>query len=220
MLSLQHATKSYRDGHQEIPVLRQLSFSMQPGETVALMGESGAGKSTLLHICAGFESLDSGRVLVRQQDLQTLNDVRLSRFRRRYLGVVFQQYNLIPTLTVGDNISFIRRLNRLSGDPEYLATIINTLQLTPLLHQYPETLSGGEQQRVAIARALSHRPALLLADEPTGNLDETNSQRVMQLLIQLVRQHRMTLLLVTHSPQVASYLSRTVHLQHGQIEDG
>ncbi|MEH6577327.1 MAG: ABC transporter ATP-binding protein [Amphritea sp.] len=220
MLKLHQVSKSYRDGHDEIKVLHQLNFEVKQGATVALMGESGAGKSTLLHICAGFDRVDSGQVIVDQQDLKTLNDAKLSAFRRKSLGVIFQQYNLIPTLSVHDNICFIRRLNGLADNDNYLGAIIKTLQLESLLNLYPEKLSGGEQQRVAIARALSHKPALLLADEPTGNLDEANSHRVMQLLQKLVQDQQMTLLLVTHSSLVAEYLSRTVYLHDGKIEHG
>ena len=219
MLSLRRVCKSYHDGRDSIAVLNDVSLDLLPGETLALMGESGAGKSTLLHLCAGLDQADSGKIVVGGDDLGALDDRALARFRRRHLGVVFQQYNLIPTLSVSDNITFVRRLNGQSGDDDYLALIIDSLKLGPLLRAYPESLSGGEQQRVAIARALAHRPGLVLADEPTGNLDERASDVVMALLRQLVDTFHMTLLLVTHSSSVAGHLSRTVRLSGGTLAD-
>lgn len=220
MLSLRNVSKHYRDGNQRISVLRDINLSVLPGETIALMGESGSGKSTLLHLSAGFVAADSGKILVGKDDLSELSDTALSRFRRHHLGVVFQQYNLLPSINVIDNIRFVRRINGMADDPDFLEPVLGLLKLYPLLNKWPEQLSGGEQQRVAIARAIAHRPGLLLADEPTGNLDEGNSHKVMALLQQLVKEHQMTLLLATHSAVVASYLSRTVRLHKGRLEHG
>lgn len=199
-------------------VLQGLSFDLDRGETVALTGESGSGKSTLLHMLAALDQPDSGRILFAGRDIARLGDAEASLLRRSRVALVFQSFNLVPALTVGDNIDLHARLGgRL--DPEWRAALIARLGLSSLLRRYPEEISGGQQQRVAIARALALRPELLLADEPTGNLDETAAAEVLRLMQDLVREAGTALFLVTHSPQIAATCQRHLHLSAGRIED-
>lgn len=199
-------------------VLQGLSFDLDRGETVALTGESGSGKSTLLHMLAALDQPDSGRILFAGRDIARLGDAEASLLRRSRVALVFQSFNLVPALTVGDNIDLHARLGgRL--DPEWRAALVSRLGLSSLLRRYPEEISGGQQQRVAIARALALRPELLLADEPTGNLDETAAAEVLRLMQDLVREAGTALFLVTHSPQIAATCQRHLHLSAGRIED-
>lgn len=199
-------------------VLQGLSFDLDRGETVALTGESGSGKSTLLHMLAALDQPDSGRILFAGRDIARLGDAEASLLRRTRVALVFQSFNLVPALTVGDNIDLHARLER-RLDPEWRAALIARLGLSSLLGRYPEEISGGQQQRVAIARALALRPELLLADEPTGNLDETAAAEVLRLMQDLVREAGTALFLVTHSPQIAATCQRHLHLSAGRIED-
>lgn len=199
-------------------VLQGLSFDLDRGETVALTGESGSGKSTLLHMLAALDQPDSGRIIFAGRDIARLGDAEASLLRRTRVALVFQSFNLVPALTVGDNIDLHARLGgRL--DPEWRAALVSRLGLSSLLRRYPEEISGGQQQRVAIARALALRPELLLADEPTGNLDETAAAEVLRLMQDLVREAGTALFLVTHSPQIAATCQRHLHLSAGRIED-
>lgn len=192
---------------------------MEQGESLALMGESGSGKSTLLHLVAGLDQVDSGSIEVAGQRLDRMGEAQLANWRRTRIGLVFQQFNLIGSLQVEDNLAFQARLaGRL--DTRWQAQLVERLGLGPLLKRYPEQLSGGQQQRVAIGRALASRPALLLADEPTGNLDEATSDDVLQLLLDLLADSPTSLLMVTHSPRVAGRLSRQAVLHHGRLAAG
>ena len=172
MIEVSNIRKQYRDAGKCIRVFDQLSFTLGRGQSAALMGQSGAGKSTLLHLLGGFDRVDAGSILINDNNIADYNDSALSRFRRKHLGMVFQQFNLIESLTALDNISFVRRLNGLTPLDAYTRQLITILDLGDRLGHLPSQLSGGEQQRVAIARALASRPSVLLADEPTGNLDE------------------------------------------------
>jgi putative ABC transport system ATP-binding protein len=180
------------------------------------MGESGSGKSTLLHLVAGLERPDSGRILVDGVPLEARSDAELSRWRREGIGLVFQQYNLISSLNVAANLAFQARLAA-RHDPAWVSYLAERLGLTALLQRYPEQLSGGQQQRVAIGRALAARPLLVLADEPTGSLDESSSDVVLELLLQLVGEAGSSLLLVTHSARLAGRLERSLYLHLGQV---
>jgi putative ABC transport system ATP-binding protein len=217
MLSLKSITKSFHDGESELQVLRGIDLQLETGESIALLGASGNGKSTLLQIAAGLESPDSGEVLILGHPLASLRERDLAMLRRRHLGFVFQQFNLLPGLNVNDNLLFQRRLNRLPPDDPWIDEISTVLGLGPLLHRPVEVLSSGQQQRVAIARALAHRPRVLFADEPTGNLHDTLSRQVMALMVKLVAESACSLLLVTHNREMAAFADRQLLLEEGHL---
>lgn len=216
MLTVENLTKSYRSEDGVHTVLRDLSLTLNAGESLALTGESGSGKSTLLTLVAGLDLPDSGAILFEGKDLTQMDDALRADLRRGGIGVVFQQFNLIPSLDVAANIAFHARLSD-RPDPAWCATLADRLGLAGHLNRYPEQLSGGQQQRVAIARTLAARPKLVLADEPTGNLDEDSSDIVLDLLIEGVRDTGAALLMVTHSVRQADKLDRRLHLSHGQV---
>ncbi|MEO0389370.1 MAG: ABC transporter ATP-binding protein [Pseudomonadota bacterium] len=208
--------KQYPGADGPVHVLRGVDLTLAPGETLALTGESGSGKSTLLHIAGGLEAADGGEVRVAGQDLSTLNDTGRAALRRSEVAVVFQQFNLIPSLRVAENIAFQARLAG-RNDPQRITELAQALGLYAQLSKYPEALSGGQQQRVAIARALAAQPQVLLADEPTGNLDEATAADVLEQLLDLVQKTGAGLLLVTHSPSIAARMDRRVHLRAGRL---
>ena len=216
VLVFRDAHKSFASADGSVPVLRGVSLTLNGGETLALTGESGSGKSTLLHIAGGLDTADSGTVELAGQDLAAMSDAQRAAVRCHDVSVIFQQFNLIPSLSVADNISFQARL---AGrvDETFLARLTDRLGLTEQLRKYPEALSGGQQQRVAIARALAARPRVLLADEPTGNLDETTAAEVLDALLALVADTGAALMLVTHSPAIAARMDRHLHLRHGRL---
>lgn len=215
-LRLHGVYKTFGDGAGKVPVLRGIDLQLGAGETLALTGESGSGKSTVLHIAGGLETADSGSVHVAGHDLTPLSDTARADIRRTDIAVIFQQFNLIPSLTVADNIGFQARLAG-REDAAFIADLTTRLGLHDQTHKYPEALSGGQQQRVAIARAVAARPRLLLADEPTGNLDEDTAAEVMGALLALVRGTGAALMIVTHSPAIAARMDRHVHLSKGQL---
>lgn len=217
MIQCKGLTKTYQDIDRELCVFDNLSFTIESGQTVALMGQSGCGKSTLLHLLGGFDQACSGEIRIGDKCLNTMNDSQLSQFRRLHLGMIFQQYNLIPCLSAKDNITFVRRLNGAQSSDDYIEQLIDVLGLRERLNHLPAQLSGGEQQRVAIARALAAHPSVILADEPTGNLDEQTALEVMDLLVKAVEINNVTLLLVTHSQTTASYLQQTWQLEKGVL---
>ncbi|ROU01218.1 ABC transporter ATP-binding protein [Histidinibacterium lentulum] len=216
MLTVDTIVKSYPGAEGPVPVLRGVSLSLGRGETLALTGESGSGKSTLLHLVAGLEAVDSGTITVDGIALEGLGDRQRARLRREIVGVVFQQFNLIPSLDVAGNIGFQARLAG-RHDPARDRELAERMGLAPHLGKYPEQLSGGQQQRVAIARALAARPGLVLADEPTGNLDEGTAEAVMALMRDLVAETGAALLVVTHSERLAATMGRRLHLERGVI---
>lgn len=216
MLKVANLAKSYTTPQGSVDLFQALCFHVDPGESVALMGESGCGKSTLLHLIAGLEDADAGQIFLSGQDVTGMHDSQRARLRRQTLGIVFQQLNLIPSLRVRDNLAFQARLAK-RLQPDRLAQLIETLGLTELLPRYPHQLSGGQQQRVAIGRALAASPTLLLADEPTGSLDEQNADQVMDLLLTLVEQTGTSLLMVTHSQQLAQRMDRCLTLHQGKL---
>jgi len=217
MLRLTDLCKGYTDGGEFHPVLQGAELFLKQGEQVALMGESGSGKSTLLNLIAGLDVVDSGEVLFPNFSMHQVTDFKRTAYRRENIGLIFQQFNLLPTLNIADNIRFCRQLKGQTEDQELWRQVVSALDLMPLLGRYPEEVSGGQQQRAAIARALYMEPKILLADEPTGSLDEKNAEAVMRLLTRLTRQLDCTLLLVTHSEQVASHMEGKVRLQGGQL---
>ena len=214
LLDLTDVTKTYPG--TDAAVLRDVSFSLDRGGMLALTGESGSGKSTLLHLIGGLDTADSGRVTVAGTDLTPLDDAGRAALRRGTVGVIFQQFNLIPSLTVTGNIAFQARLAG-RHDPARDAMLAERLGLDDHLHKYPEQLSGGQQQRTAIARTLAPQPALVLADEPTGNLDEASSDAVMDLLQDLVAETGAGLILVTHSERLAARLPERLELRAGRL---
>ena len=213
LLSIDHVSKIYPGTR---PVLQDVSLNLRPGETLALTGESGSGKSTLLNLVAALDGFDSGEITLDGQRYSGMDDTARAALRRTEVALVFQQFNLIPALTVSQNLGFHARLAG-RADTALLHHLATRLGLETLMERYPEQLSGGQQQRVAIGRALALRPKLLLADEPTGNLDEVASAAVMDLMLDLVRETDAALLLVTHSPAIAERLDRHVHLAGGSI---
>lgn len=212
MLDVRSVVKRYGP----VTVLDGADLSVQAGETVALTGESGSGKSTLLHLIAGLDSADEGHISVNGTEVTTLGDPQRARLRREVLSLVFQQFNLIPSLDIATNIAFQARLAD-RHDADWCTRLADRLGLANLLDRFPEQVSGGQAQRVAIARALAVRPRLLLADEPTGNLDEATGDAVLDLMLELVAETGTALLMVTHSPRLAARLSRTVTLRGGRL---
>jgi putative ABC transport system ATP-binding protein len=212
-------TKSYYEGDVRRVVLQNAHAEFQSGEITAILGKSGSGKSTLLNLISGIDIPDGGQIWVNGQDLTALPERDRTLFRRAQIGFIFQFFNLIPTLTVGENVSLPLELNRVPR-PEALQKARDLLEAVGLLDRwdtFPEKLSGGEQQRVALARALVHEPLLILADEPTGNLDEETGAQMMSLLARLARERNRTLLIVTHSLEAASHADRLLRLSHGQL---
>ena len=216
MLSVHNLTKTYRSAGEQVAVLRGVHLEIVAGESVALTGESGSGKSTLLHLIAGLDQADSGEVWLGETLVSGLSDAGRAALRRDRLGLVFQQFNLIPSLNVADNLVFQARIAE-RYDTAWHAELVERLGLGDLLKRYPEQLSGGQQQRVAIGRALAIKPLLLLADEPTGNLDEATADDVLSLARDLVVRTGCGFLMVTHSTRLAATLDRQVHLSGGLI---
>ncbi len=216
MLTVRNLAKSYRTSEEQLAVLRGVDLTLAAGESVALTGESGSGKSTLLHLIGGLDKADSGEIWLDGKLVSNLSDSKRAAMRRDRLGLVFQQFNLIPSLQVGDNLAFQARI---AGrfDAAWQDELIERLGLRTLLDRYPEQLSGGQQQRVAIGRALAIKPLVLLADEPTGNLDEATADDVLALARDLVARTGCGFLMVTHSARLAATLDRQVHLHAGLI---
>jgi putative ABC transport system ATP-binding protein len=216
MLKVVDLTKSYRSAQDVLTVLRGVDLNVAAGESVALTGESGSGKSTLLHLIAGLDDADSGEVWIADAQVSGLSDVARAALRRQQLGLVFQQFNLVPSLNVADNLALQARLAG-RHDAGWQTELIERLGLGTTLKRYPEQLSGGQQQRVAIGRALAVKPGVLLADEPTGNLDEATADEVLRLTRELVTRSGCGFLMVTHSMRLAATLDRQVHLHAGRI---
>jgi putative ABC transport system ATP-binding protein len=219
MLELRSIVKSFHDGESDLHVLRGVSLTLGAGESLALLGASGNGKSTLLQIAAGLESPDSGEVHILGRPLATQSERELAMLRRRHLGFVFQQFNLLPGLNVRDNLLFQRRLNRQSDRDSWTDEVIEVLDLGSLLNRPVEVLSSGQQQRVAIARALAHKPQIVFADEPTGNLHDSLSRKVMTLMVKLVSESDCSLLLVTHNREMASFTAKRLLLEEGHAHE-
>lgn len=216
MLRICELNKSYPLADGSLHVLRGIDLCISSGESIALTGESGSGKSTLLHLIAGLDDPDSGDIVLNGSRISRLPESDRARIRRDYFGLVFQQFNLVPSLRVRDNLLFQARLaGRMDGT--WQGELTERLGLADLLDRYPEQLSGGQQQRVAIGRALASKPALVLADEPTGNLDEARADEVVRLLRDLIASCGCSLLMVTHSLRLASVMDRRMHLASGEL---
>lgn len=216
MLEVRHLRKSYNTPQGTSRVLEDVSLDLASGGSLALMGESGSGKSTLIHLIGGLDTPDAGEILFSGTNVAALSDAGRADLRRSGLGVVFQQFNLIPSLNAGDNLAFQARIAG-RADASWLSHLADRLGLQNVLGHYPEQLSGGQQQRVAIGRTLAAKPALMLADEPTGNLDEATGDAVLDLTLALVRDLGNSLLMVTHNARLAARLDRTARLSGGRI---
>jgi len=211
--------KTYRVGKIEVPALRGISLAVQKGEFVSVVGPSGSGKSTLFYLLGGLTRSDSGRVVIDGDDFSQLSDAQRTRMRRRKIGFVFQKFNLLPTLDARSNIAVALDIAGTNGtyDRAYFEKIVHLLGLDKRLHHRPSELSGGEQQRVALARALINKPAIVLADEPTGNLDSKNSDAVLSMLRHSNHELGQTVLMITHNPAAAAYGDRVIHMRDGEI---
>ena len=216
---LRGLTRRFREGPRDHLVLDGIDLDIARGETVALRGRSGSGKSTLLNLVGGIDAPDAGTVQVAGVEVTALNERERTLFRRERIGFVYQSFNLVPTLNVADNVRLVLELNKVpaSAIATRIEELLTAVGLADRAHSYPDVLSGGEQQRVAIARALSHKPAVLLADEPTGNLDDSTAETVLALLDRLVRDSGHTMLIATHSLHVASHCDRVLELHNGRL---
>ena len=220
ILSATELKKVYGSGENEVHALAGVDLAVKKGEFVAIVGTSGSGKSTLLHMLGGLDRPTGGSVTVDGKDIFTLKDEALTIFRRRKIGFVFQSYNLVPVLNVYENIVLPVQLDGGSIDKEYVDNIIETLGLESKLDNLPNNLSGGQQQRVAIARALASKPAIILADEPTGNLDSRTSQDVLGLLKITSEKYHQTMVMITHNEEIAQLADRIIRIEDGQIVNG
>jgi putative ABC transport system ATP-binding protein len=210
-------TKSYGKGEAKIDALRDASIAIRQGEFVAVVGPSGSGKSTLLHLLGGVDRPSSGKVIVGGEDIYALNEKRLAIFRRRNAGFIFQNYNLLPVLTAEENILLPLLLDHKQPDRQYLDEIIGLLGLQDRRHHLPGELSGGQQQRVSIGRALAYKPSIILADEPTGNLDSKNGREIIELLKVSVRKYHQTLVVITHDVSIAAQADRVLRIEDGIV---
>jgi putative ABC transport system ATP-binding protein len=213
------ARKVYGSGDTQVIALDDVTVDFAAGEFTAIMGPSGSGKSTLMHCVAGLDSLSGGRVLIGDTDLTTLDDKRLTLLRREKIGFIFQQFNLVPTLTAYENITLPLSLAGKKPDQAWLDTVVDTVGLGNRLEHRPSELSGGQQQRVAVARALASQPAIIFADEPTGNLDSRAGAEILSFMRRAVRELGQTIVMVTHDPVAAAYASRVIFLNDGKIVD-
>ena len=221
VLKTENLTKSYSIGKLEVPALRGVSLEIGEGEFVAIMGPSGCGKSTLLHLLGGLLSPTSGSILIDGEDLAKVSDAQRTDIRRRKIGFVFQRFNLFPTLTADGNLKLAEKihLGNGGGNAENRREVLTLLRLEDKMHHKPLELSGGEQQRVALARAIINSPAIILADEPTGNLDTENSQIVLDMFSELNKKYNQTIIMITHNPEAAAACSRIIRMRDGLVEE-
>lgn len=217
ILEVQHISKTYGKGETKVNALNDVSFSVEQGEFVAIIGPSGSGKSTLLHILGGVDTPSSGNVIINSVNIATLNETALAIFRRRQIGLIYQFYNLIPILTVEENLTLPLLLDGRKPDKRQIKDLIQTLGLEKRTKHLPNQLSGGQQQRVSIGRALVNNPALLLADEPTGNLDSENSREIISLLRKFNKEHKQTVIIITHDERIAVSADRVIAIEDGRI---
>ncbi len=216
-LRTEHLVKVYGKGENRVDAVNDVNISVERGEFVAIVGSSGSGKSTLLHMLGGVDRPTSGRVLIEDKDIYKLNDDKLAIFRRRQVGLIYQFYNLIPVLNVEENMTLPCELDGKKPDKEYFKELTETLGLAKRLMHLPNELSGGQQQRVAIGRAMMNRPAILLADEPTGNLDKKASDEIVELLKLSNRQYKQTIVMITHDLEIAKQADRVLIIEDGCI---
>lgn len=218
ILEVKNLCKIYGKGETEVKALNNVSFSVDKGEFVAIIGPSGSGKSTLLHILGGVDVPTSGNVIINGEDISKLNETALAIFRRRQIGLIYQFYNLIPILTVEENLTLPLRLDGRKPDERQTEYLVKTLGLENRLDHLPNQLSGGQQQRVSIGRALINNPALMLADEPTGNLDSENSKEIVSLLRKFNKEQNQTVIIITHDERIALAADRIIEIEDGKIK--
>jgi len=218
ILKVENLTKSYGKGEAKVDAIKNINLSINKGEFVAIIGPSGSGKSTLLHLLGGIDKPTSGKVYINDVDIYNLKEKDLSIFRRRNVGLIYQFYNLIPVLSVKENILLPAELDNRKIDKDYLDDLLKTLGLKERANHLPNELSGGQQQRTSIGRALINRPSIVLADEPTGNLDSKNSKEVLELLKLSVRKYNQTLIMITHDPSIALQADRVITIEDGTIK--
>lgn len=221
ILKTENLAKSYRVGKLDVPALRGVSLEIDQGEFVAIMGPSGCGKSTLLHLLGGLLSPTTGKIIIDGEDLSSVSDAQRTDIRRRKIGFVFQRFNLFPTLTAEGNLKLAEKIHTGNGggSSDKRREVLRLLKLEDKMHHKPLELSGGEQQRVALARAVVNSPAIILADEPTGNLDTENSRIVLDMFRELNREMNQTIIMITHNPEAAACCSRTIRMLDGHIAD-
>lgn len=219
LIQLQNLTKTYSEGKQNRTILDKVNATFNIGEFILLLGQSGSGKSTLLNLISGIDAPDSGDILVNGVAINRLGERQRTMFRREHVGFIFQFFNLIPTLTVFENVTLALHLNGgiTPAKEKEVNKLLERVGLTQRQEAFPDRLSGGEQQRVAILRAIAHNPTLLLADEPTGNLDEDTGQTIMQLLLELTRQANKTLIMATHNPEIIPLADKVYRIKHGEL---
>ncbi|MCH5315104.1 MAG: ABC transporter ATP-binding protein [Eubacterium sp.] len=217
ILEVTNLSKTYGKGDTLVKALDNVSFSVEQGEFVAIIGPSGSGKSTLLHILGGVDTATSGKVIINGTDISTLDETKLAIFRRRQIGLIYQFYNLIPILTVEENLTLPLLLDGRKPDPRQIDYLVKTLGLGERLKHLPNQLSGGQQQRVSIGRALANNPALMLADEPTGNLDSENSREIVALLRKFNKENNQTVIIITHDEKIALSADRVISIEDGKI---
>ncbi|CEK33926.1 ABC transporter ATP-binding protein [[Clostridium] sordellii] len=219
ILRVENLTKSYGKGETKVDALKNINLSINKGEFVAIVGPSGSGKSTLLHLMGGVDRPTSGKVFINDVDIYSLKEKDLSIFRRRNVGLIYQFYNLIPVLSAKENILLPAELDNRKIDKKYLDDLLKTLGLKERENHLPNELSGGQQQRTSIGRALINRPSIVLADEPTGNLDSKNSKEVLELLKLSVKRYNQTLIMITHDTNIALQADRVITIEDGIIKD-
>ena len=219
ILETEKLTKIYRIGEREIAVLDDISLAVEEGEFVVISGSSGSGKSTLLSVISGLDKPSTGRILLADQDITGLDEDQLAEIRNRTTGFVFQAFHLVPSLNAIENVMFPAELNGDGQSEEKAAELLRRVGVWKRKHSFPSQLSGGEKQRVALCRALINNPRIVFADEPTGNLDSRNSEEIVKLLLNMQREWNTTLIMATHSPEIASLAQRTISLRDGKIED-
>jgi putative ABC transport system ATP-binding protein len=219
ILKTENLTKTYKVGKMDVQALRGVSLDVQEGEFVAIMGQSGCGKSTLLHLLGGLLSPTTGRILIDNEDLGAVSDAKRTEIRRRKIGFVFQRFNLFPTLSAEGNLRLAERIHSGNGsaNSDRRREVLSMLKLENKMHHKPLELSGGEQQRVALARAIVNKPAIILADEPTGNLDTENSAIVLDMFKELNERFKQTIIMITHNPEAATHCSRIVQMRDGLV---
>jgi len=219
IISVENVTKTYRIGKVDVQAVRGVSFAVERGEFVSVVGPSGSGKSTLFYMLGGLTKADTGRVVIDGADFAAMSDAERTRLRKNKIGFVFQKFNLLPTLDARTNIEIAQDIAKAPRDDEYFQRITGLLGIDKRLDHRPSEMSGGEQQRVALARALINKPAIVLADEPTGNLDTKNSEAVLAMLRRSNQELGQTVLMITHNPEAASFGDRILHIRDGELVD-
>lgn len=217
ILKIENISKYYGSGDNEVKALDNINLEIQEGEFIAITGTSGSGKSTLLHIIGSVDKPTNGKILLEEQDIYAMSDDEQSKLRRKKIALIYQFYNLIPMLNVRENITLPTMLDGCKIDEEYLNELVNLLGLSDRINHLPNELSGGQQQRVSIGRALMNKPSIILADEPTGNLDSKNSKEIMELLKEANQKYKQTIIIVTHDKELAAYANRIITIEDGKI---